>query len=574
MDYTRVSDSHTPAYYSSPEQVPIMTDGLVPPIDFDCLNDVCPQYYAQTATASINQSFNTSATLQPDLSTAVISDSYHPWPTAHSLENNKMPAPVVREIDPLAIVSASPSVHSSCIDLGQGSLEWQHPPMYHNIMGGHLVGNPSSQSFGTSPSEDDEQAKLITPPQETSPLAGPGQGPLQHDRHASNSSDLAENLNTVHIQQSHVGQGLNTTRSNPSGPMAATSTGLPTPEISPDTINPRLPSGPSHDLAARRKRPRPAALQPESNRCASYTGPMTTSPSLRISPPAGKLSPVRRIKSTGQNLNVMTGRVKKTGNMTAQLSPRNLESCFKVATMSEPRANVDQPAHSRQTSGANGAGLTAPSPPTFPQRRQGTWPESPQVFLPSNSWDHCNNSNVPDHRSSPGPGWATNQPDHTITNLSIPPPQPHHFQQYSYHCPPQSAPSHVTTFDVGPLVSENIDAHWSVPSVHPEPYRDDTRLSMPIRPNHLQNHSHSGPFNYYQTSGPSFQNYASVGAYLPCPPPFPNRTPTPPQKLLDIKVETGPPPPESMRQTSQERKEYTFENSFPCDPHFINGSKK
>ena len=569
MDYRRVSGSQNSACFSSPEQVPIMSDEMGAPVEFDCLNDLGSQCYAPHAIIPMTQSLETPMTVQTDISNGIVTAPYGQWPVNGFFDDSKMPAPAVQEIDPLTMLSTSPPLQSSCIDNGQGNLEWHHPPMYQNILGGNFIGNPSLQSFGTSPSEDSEQNKFITPPQEASPHPGFNQGPFQHDRQASSSSDLAENLDTVHIQPSQADLSLNRSCTNASAPDANTTTGLLTPEVSPDTLTPK------HGLLSRRKGPRPAALQPESKaRCASDVGPMT-SPRLRISPPnSGKPSPVRRIKSTGNSLNVMTGRVKKAGATTAQLSPRNLESCFKVASRSESQPNVDNSASSRQTSGVNSTPLAAPSPQAF-AKRQGTWPESPEVALPSSSWDHGISGNVPFHLSHQETGWAPNQPDQANLGLGVSPPQAAHHQPYLYHCPPQSAPSHITTFDAASLMPDPLGSHWSAPSVQPEPYRDDTRLSMPYRPNHLPHHSHSGPLNFYQASGPPFQTFGHpMGTFLPFPPPFSARTPTPPHKALDIKVETGPPPPKEMRQSSQERKEYTFENSFPNDPHFATGSKK
>jgi len=553
-----------------------MSDDLGALVEFECLNDAPLQYYHEHDTLSSSQSFDTSTTLQHDLSNTMNTDSYDPWSSNNLYGDAKAPMSSVQvhEIDSLGMVSASPSGHSSCVDFGLGNAQWTHPPIYQNTAGGQLVGNPSSQSFGTSPSEEGEHAKFITPPQETSPLPRPNQGPFQHDRQASNSSELAENLDTVHIQTSQAGLGLNANSAYVSGPNANSTTGLLTPEVSPDTIAPKLPFPSTHDLASRRKRPRPAALQPDSNRSASYAGPMTTSPHLRISPPgSGKMSPVRRIKSQGNNSNVIAGRIKKPGATTAQISPRNLESCFKVA---EPQSSMDLDAHRRQSSGANGNSLTALSPSTMLNRRQGTWPESPShTALPSSSWDKSlNNNNMPYATSPPDSHWHPYQSGQSNINMAIHPPQPEYSQQFPHHYPPQSAPSHVTTFEVASMTPENFGVNWLNPPIQSEPYRDDTRLQGPFRPTHLQHHGHSGPFNYYQAPGPSFQTYTPhMGSLLSFPPCL-NRPPTPPHKALEIKVETGPPPPKEMVQTSQDRKEYTFENSFAGDPHFLTGSKK
>jgi hypothetical protein len=74
------------------------------------------------------------------------------------------------------------------------------------------------------------------------------------------------------------------------------------------------------DIAARRKRPRPAALGTAALRSRSYGGPPTMSPTARITP-TGPSPAVRRIKSTGQSLNVNYSGVRKSSS--AQRSPLN-----------------------------------------------------------------------------------------------------------------------------------------------------------------------------------------------------------------------------------------------------------
>ncbi|KAI9735191.1 MAG: hypothetical protein M1834_001781 [Cirrosporium novae-zelandiae] len=72
------------------------------------------------------------------------------------------------------------------------------------------------------------------------------------------------------------------------------------------------------DIAARRKRPRPAALGPAALRSRSF-GPNSLSPTGKGYPMPGHS--VRRIKSTGHSLNVMNGRVQKSYPGSSQRSP-------------------------------------------------------------------------------------------------------------------------------------------------------------------------------------------------------------------------------------------------------------
>ncbi|KAM0796233.1 hypothetical protein BDR22DRAFT_812372, partial [Usnea florida] len=168
----------------------------------------------------------------------------------------------------------------------------------------------------------------------------------------SDSSDLAANFDTIHIQHSQTGLGgLRGTSHPASANSLASTTGLATPQVSPDVTVSKSPFVPgSFDLVAKKRRPQPLALHNDSSRSFSYTGPPTSSSHLRASPPgSSKQSPVRRIRSTGNNLNVMTGRVTKPGTVSAQMSPRNFESCFQLASLSESQTNASINAHISQT---------------------------------------------------------------------------------------------------------------------------------------------------------------------------------------------------------------------------------
>ena len=549
---------------------------MQPQMDYLRLNDIVPQYHSHHTTSS-NQSYDTQPLDLNQHPSANAMDSYPPLQGHPFYGDHKLPTPSVQEIGPQEILS-TPNSMPSCGEVGLDNPQWpsSSSPLYRSLVGGDFAGNPSSNSFATISSEDGEQARLITPPQEASPPPGLNQGAFQHDRQASNSSELAENLDIVHLQQPQFDLSFTGACNTAQPSNANNATGLLTPEVSPDTAAPQLPIGAGHsnsghDIASRRKRPRPAALQPESNRSVSYAGPMTTSPHLRISPPAsGKSSPVRRIKSTGNNLSVKTGRVRKSGTTSAQKSPRNIEQCFKLVAMPEPQGNLVHRESNNPSSDEKGVSLDEPSPQSFLSRRQETWPQPHPNALHFAPWDQ--GGDMPYVHSVPDPSWAPGQPSTNLA-LSIPAHLPSHPHQYAFHCPPQSAPSHVTTFDTALMVDHN-GADWAMPSIQHHSYRDDSQLAMSIRPNHLQHHSHSGPFNHYQASVPSFSDFGPPMSVLMAYPPFPQRSSTPPLKSLDIKVETGPPPPKEMVQTSQERKEYTFENSFAGDAHFTTGSKK
>lgn len=493
------------------------------------------------------------------------------WPASNLYGDKEMPTHSVVELGSFGMSSESPPVQSYGLELTHGNGPQHGQTLYHNALDGQLVGNPSSQSFVTSPSEEDGHTRLITPPQETSPLPGLNQPTFQHDRRTSNDSDLAGNLDTIHLQQSQAGLGLYGNPNTSSAPDLIPTTGLLTPVITPDTTDHKFPFATDQDLATRRNR-RPPKLQPDSGRSFSYAGP-GTSPHLRISPPASeRTSPVRRIRSTGNNLNVMTGRIKKQGTSSAQLSPRNFEACFQVAGMSDVQPNGGLHAHSHQVSGPTLESLPLSSPRILDQQHQVTWIDSPShLAVAPASWDQGNHSNAPFHGPTQAPSWDPRQPAHTDVYATPPIQQAPHPHQYGYHFPPQSAPSHVTTFDAASSITPTL---WQAPLIAPEPYRDDTQLSMSLRPYPPHNHTHSGPLQFFQPLSNHLPGYHSgMGSLQPLQHFF-NRTPTPVLKPLDIKVDLGPSPPKELAQTSQERKEYTFQNSFSHDPDFAASTKK
>jgi hypothetical protein len=480
-----------------------------------------------------------------------------------------MPTPSTIELGSLGVSPESPLAQVYGIDLAQVNATHHGQQLYHNTLNGQFNGNPSSHSFVTSPSEEDDHVRYITPPQETSPLPGLNQATFQHDRRTSHDS-LAENFDTIHLQQSQVGLGLYGSSTGAPTSDLVSPTGLLTPVITPDITDCKLPFATGHDLASRRNR-RPPKLQSNSGRSFSYAGPVT-SPRHRISPPnSGKTSPVRRIKSTGNNLNVMTGRIKKQGTSSAQISPRSFEACFQLAARPDVQSNADTQAQHHQISGPVSNSLTSSPPVTFSQQNQATWIDSPPHFpLAPPPW---NLGTTGDTAFAHGHGLTPPQTEHINMYAPAGFHQVSHSQQYGYHCPPQSAPSHISTFDAASAMTPTSRT-WPSALMAPEPYRDDTQLRIPIRPYYPHHHSHSGPLGQFPPPQDQYQGYRP--GVVPFQPfhQYLNRTPTPVLKPLDIKVETGPPPPKELAQASQERKEYTFQNSFSHDPDFATNAKK
>ena len=299
------------------------------------MEDMNRQYNANMSGFS---NFNNNATLHTDFSSTLGTDPM--WST-DSYDMLKMPHQTVADPEsfawsPNSFAGAPAQIQGQ--RFVQGNTNAQPQPIYHTAIDGSPVGNPSTQSFITTSSDGGDHQEFITPPQGTSPMQSLNQSIFPH--RGSDSSDLAANFNTIHIQQSQTGTGGLRGTSNPASTSALVSpTGLVTPQVSPDAVVSESPfAAGSSDLAARKKRPRPLALQNDASRSISYTGPVTSSSHLRASPPgSSKQSPVRRIRSTGNSLNVMTGRVTKPGTASAQMSPRHFESCFPLASLPEPQ---------------------------------------------------------------------------------------------------------------------------------------------------------------------------------------------------------------------------------------------
>lgn len=558
---------HPSSHFSSPEQPPFASGDYFTSLEIEALNDIHFSNHtdALRSESNVNSTYSGHGALQANFSNAVGPDSMWPANNIYGFPMPKVPTPTMIEHDQFEWSPVSPTNlpnQPNSLDFAQSNGQ----SMYLNTLDGHLVGNPSLQTFATTSSEGGDHAALITPPQETSPMPGLNEGIFT--RRDSNSSDLAENFDTIHLQQSKVGLGLHENPATFTSDITPT-TGLATPNISPDTVAAKPPFSICRDLASRRKRPRPAALQPDSARSFSYAGPSTASPHLRVSSPGtARHSPVRRIKSTGNSLSVATGRITKPGPMAAQKSPRSFESCFQLEKVSQSQPNSSLPASISRTSVADANG-PVPSSARYGQQPPISWPDYPtQYGAIGTAWNQGGNSNM-SVKYAAGLGSPPSPPDQS--NDFPPTPLEHYTQnQHSgYHCPPQSAPPHLTSFFDGspPLAHENFTpVGWPAPSITPpEPYHHDHNMAIPLRPNHMLHHSQSGPYTYFPAPLHSFQGYSpGTGPFQPYQQPFSGLS-TPVKKELDIKIEKGPPPPKELLQTSQENKVYSFNNSTPND---------
>lgn len=570
-EYEGMPQSYPSENFSSPGQGPVLSTDFSTSFDFPNLDEMNRQYNANMGGLP---NFNTNAALQTEFSNTGAADQM--WST-DSYDILKMPAQTVVERDPFGWSPdslANPSTQMQGQRFVHATTSAQAQPMYHTALDGSPVGNPSTQSFATTSSEGGEHQEFMTPPQGTSPMRSLNQSIFQH--RGSDSSDLAANFDTIHIQQSRTGLGgLHRTSNHASASALVSTTGLATPQVSPDAAISESPfAAASSELAVKKRRPRPLALQHDSSRSISYTGPVTSSSHLRASPPGSrKQSPVRRIRSTGNNLNVMTGRVAKPGVVSAQMSPRNFESCFQVASLSESQPTPSISAHVSQTPRAEQSLLT-PSSATFASQAHPTWPNYASSCSPLvPSWEQSvHDSTTPAYAAQHGFSLPPSPPVYQNAASQIPFEQAHHQQQFAFHCPPQSAPPHLTSFfDASPpMAADGFNAGWPTPSVTPpEPFRNGPHMPLPMRPSHTLHHSHSGPMNFFAGPQQSFHSsHPSMGAFQPYQPPFQSTPPAP--KELDIKIECGPPVPS---QHGQEVKTYTFNHSTPKDFSPGNGKK-
>ena len=222
-------------------------------------------------------------------------------------------------------------------------------PMYQVVDNGLLVGNVSNQTFiSATSSSDGEQPRMMTPPEGPSPISFRPQEAF--DRRASITGALANDFqNGFHLQrqssaQTTLEETLNARKTQLMTSAMQSPTAAPTqwneshipPTLNLDTFNENEPAAAPVDLAARRKRPRPAPLvRPDTQRSHSYNGPLTSSPPSARRSLLNPSQPVRRIRS---NLDVFSGRIQKPRSSSAQHSPRNVESRFHNAFASDQSA--------------------------------------------------------------------------------------------------------------------------------------------------------------------------------------------------------------------------------------------
>ena len=206
-------------------------------------------------------------------------------------------------------------------------------------------------------------------------------------------------------------------------------------------------------LAARRNRPRPAAIGSAALRSRSYGAPPSMSPTFRFGNQSPHHHSIRQVKSMGQNLNVRYSGIRKPSS--AQRSPLN------VATFGEAEANsLRELLQAQQTNAKRNPETTPPTPissedlvghpfpvhgePLFPDQD----PHTPHQFYFNGQYVSFNMASPPSTPLKPEFYPANLQA--TALPLSAPP----QYAVFPVHTPPYSA---------GPLTNSSLsDAQFTL----------------------------------------------------------------------------------------------------------------
>ena len=221
---------------------------------------------------------------------------------------------------------------------------------------------------------------------------------------------------------------------------------------------PSIPSGDSIrrvegeiDIAARRKRPRPAPLGPAAIRSRSYGALTSMSPTMRSTSAMSSPLALRHVKSTGHSLNARFARVRKPSS--AQRSPLNISTFAEAESFNSLMAQQNFAAFTPSTTGPEAA-----TPVTHQHFETAASLPMPAMDVAAQNPEH-----------------STHMPFHTTMQqlhptMTSPPTTPFTTEFYlpanssSYMMPPVSAPPQYATFpdytppySAGPLTSSS----WS-----------------------------------------------------------------------------------------------------------------
>lgn len=313
------------------------------------------------------------------------------------------------------------------------------------------------------------------------------------------------------------------------------------------------------DIAARRKRPRPAAIGTGS--CRSLVGPSSMSPTRRIPSFSAAGHQVMRHAKSHQNLGSRSyAGVRKFS--AAQRSPLGISNFSETGVLNS--ANVEMGAM-LPPSGSSSS-LAPPTPLT---------PEELQHLLPStpNESKFCTAAQQDQSRLFP-----TTQP--MQINIASPPSTPltvdvFSQMQYQNMAPPMSAPAHFTTFpEYSPCSAAPLTARsWADAAPIPSP--DNSSFQSGI---HMPQPTHISPMTYDPSIQPcndadSWPLSESSSMFSPM-----KSSNTPPsamslsgdQKATEFHIHEFPKQQEAHRFVAQQLpqqkpKHYTFTNRTPSD---------
>ncbi|MCJ1359740.1 MAG: hypothetical protein MMC33_009742 [Icmadophila ericetorum] len=349
--------------------------------------------------------------------------------------------------------------------------------------------------------------------------------PGNFSRRGSNSSDLATTFNTFHLQKGESQQSQQNS----------------------DEDVFKTPPIPSLNLAARRKKNRPPPLGAAGMRSQSCTGPQNSSPITKTAS-MGQSPSVRRIKSTGNSLNVISnGRIQKSGVGPAQKSPLHFTTFHESGAFDNVDAiTSQQPSGSQTPSNSQGGPLT-PHTPSGMDGQPSIWSKSTmQVETGPLSQEQ------PFSTASYAASGQVTSPPHTPF-IDV----PSYVSQLPHYgaAPPQSAPAHISTFQPTQFIPQSsLDEpyiYYHMPQMYQQP------LSMI----HL---SQSQP-NFFSYTGPQIMSDSpTMGGYSN----FYANPVAPPTKEVEFVLQTFPQPKEGAPPPSKEPhrpKQYVFQNAGPSD---------
>ena len=414
----------------------------------------------------------------------------------------------------------------------------------HSTQGGSVLhGQPQAQIHAPTPIQGhQQQPPVISSSPDYSSFVSTVEAQIKAEpmsrrgSRGSNSSDLVNGLDTIHLQR---------VQSHPSS----------------DEEVFKTPPIPNLNLAARRKRQRPAALGPVAMRSHSCTAPHDSSPSAKAAS-LGPSQSVRRIKSTGNSLNVLSGRVQKN-SMPVQRSPLNFQTFHEAGAFDHVDAFKSQPANNSDLSLSSTIGPLTPHTPSVAEDQSVLWNKQ---NLPLESGSALLHEHAYSNSGCDGPLQVTSPPRtpaHTEMSMYNTPPYSH----TALPCPPpQSAPPQLTTFPTYSPPFQPVPTTpltYLVPQSLPDTYGYHQVAQMPQ--SHVQMYHYPIQPIYYPVIPPQIvQDSPITGGHYN----FQSSHNPPPQKEMEFIIQNFPPSKDSAPRPSkspQQYTEYVFQNSGPGD---------